>query len=545
MPILNYKGDILAGGGGSQGSVNKKPFPFATFGGGTWLNDNLVLLQVPRPDPQKGELGVWFPGNPEPAQFFGVAANDFAANGNAYVAWHPSRGVFGDLTLRLTGQLLSELSIAGTCGVRAVGPNGSIAYIPNRQVGTGLRLVDPDGTVTDIPNIEPYDVQVLGKQQVIWKHGAYGRPVPKPACPDAMGVILVPASDGDWLVYWSETTGFIAQLDGAADGYILGTTPTFYNHDAKLVNNEVMIAWSITNGEAPTDVFFSPLNRSLPRVPLVPNIQPVDIKPLPRKTWISPFFSHSDKYGDTPLSEFTGNAITVTTDAADPNPELNRIRNLGYPMIIGLGNPNVDPINLNQTIAWWVSGATLDELHKNVNVAMTMPEKPIIAYLDNLGWPLSKPDWITNRVWPSIQAYRLPNEDLHQFEIRMDSAILTVSNYGNPMFLTPRFDDFNGQGSIAQTMEVMPLYDTWLRHFLIVGFMPFSDRRGNGIARNPILHTQAKAFLDANPARPNRYDYWIPSSGVATALRNKLAQTTETIVLLPEEKKYILNLLPK
>jgi hypothetical protein len=53
------------------------------------------------------------------------------------------------------------------------------------------------------------------------------------------------------------------------------------------------------------------------------------------------------------------------------------------------------------------------------------------------------------------------------------------------------------------------------------------------------------AFLNANPARPNRFDYWVPSGSLAAALRNKLQQQTNTIVLMPEEKLYLLGLLPK
>jgi hypothetical protein len=114
--------------------------------------------------------------------------------------------------------------------------------------------------------------------------------------------------------------------------------------------------------------------------------------------------------------------------------------------------------------------------------------------------------------------------------------------YGRLGILVPRFDDFNGQGSIPQTLECMPVYDALMRDFPLFGFLPFSDRRGNGISKNQDLHDWAKAFLYANPTRPNRFDYW-QSAGTTmeTSLQNKFGQTTLLITLTDVEKKFILD----
>src|SRR5262249_53875257 len=55
---------------------------------------------------------------------------------------------------------------------------------------------------------------------------------------------------GVWWVYVSGDR-LIAQVDGATDGYVLSTGGVAFHHDAVVVDGEIVIAWSRTQGEAP------------------------------------------------------------------------------------------------------------------------------------------------------------------------------------------------------------------------------------------------------------------------------------------------------
>jgi hypothetical protein len=287
MPRLNPRRDVLAGIAGVQGSFNFLPYPFPTFGGGAPLTASLVLLSIPAPPPMDAQLATWAQGDAAPT-IFEEGANEWAADGGRWIARREGRGVYGSL---------GDLPAAGlpTPPAHAVGPDGTIAYVPDRQHGYGLVLVDPDGLAHDIPGIVPLDVQVLGAGQVLFRGGAYGRPVPVPALPDALELLLATVGDEDWIAYWSDALpGFVVQIDGAAEGYIIGTTPTFFNRDLRAINGELYIAWSTTQGEAPGDVGVQLIDRAAPRVALVPtppdpeeppvSTEPPDIEEPPPST---------------------------------------------------------------------------------------------------------------------------------------------------------------------------------------------------------------------------------------------------------------------
>ena len=202
-------------------------------------------------------------------------------------------------------------------------------------------------------------------------------------------------------------------------------------------------------------------------------------------------------------------------------------------------------MNLDLTVAWWVSGADLEELEREVRKALALPEKPVIAYLDRGAadaWPAQRPSWVTDRVWPAPQAYRDPGEPLQTFKARIESTLERVKGYGSYIALTPAFYTRNGAATVAEILESMPLYERWIRDYPIVAVMPFADRRPTGMLEHPEFRVWAKAFLEANPARPNRFDYWQPDSlDLKTVLGNKLGQSTETIALSAREKKFLLE----
>jgi hypothetical protein len=151
--------------------------------------------------------------------------------------------------------------------------------VPDRQAGNALVIVDVDAHMSGpITPIWPLDCQTLKRGTAIWRGGAFGTPTPRPGVGDAITIVAVDLPDGErWLAYWSNSIGFVVQLDGASDGYILGREGTFFNHHARAVNGELWVTYALTQGEAPETVRVVPINRAMARVPLVPpTIPPIE-----------------------------------------------------------------------------------------------------------------------------------------------------------------------------------------------------------------------------------------------------------------------------
>lgn len=267
MPIQNSVGDVICGGGGAQGSVNGKLYPFASEGRGCFIDDDTILVQL-----AAGHvLARWrwresdVPVVVDPPR----GANAMAGGGGKWLA-DGAGYVYG--------------SIPDWYGAALIGvaPDGTIAYYPNAQTGVGLVIVDPDGQVHAYADqIAKPAPQVVSAGVVIWERGAVGRDPLRPARTDAQGIQLVTVDGEDWLVYWAEPLGLVAQRDGATDGYLLGRDTWHYH--ARNVGGLLRVVWSVTDGEGPNDSRARIVNRTAPRVPLTVVGPPIDppLPPLP------------------------------------------------------------------------------------------------------------------------------------------------------------------------------------------------------------------------------------------------------------------------
>jgi hypothetical protein len=551
FPHINSRGEIVTGSGNvylhRPGAV---PTRLGTGWSPRWLNDDNIIYNG---DTRGTIVHEVLTGQ---ERKIAPAYNKIVAGGGYWA------GLFQGNPVTLV-QNNGSVSIAtfAECGLPAMSASGKLIYGTDYHADThALIVVKPDGTKQQV-----YVGMVMSasiceggwaasvyinrdtRRVVYARHGSFAASIGIELWEDP---VICDGPNGSLWVLSVTQTGLIFREAGSTMGYRWDGIELL-NPDVRLVNGLFVLAASDKVGTH----WLRVVDPTVGQVALVPQSVPFDpatvpqLPPLPRKMWVTPFFSHSKRYGDTPLADHVGNAITVV--AGDENnlagslrEELDRIRPLAQPMFVQ-GNTQVDAVNINQTIAWWVSGKDIEDLRFNVERALAKEEKPVIAYLDQRLWPSARPTWMTDRVWPAVQAYRSPGEVLGTFQATMETTLGRVQAYGQPIVLTPRFDDFNGQGSIQQTLECMPLFDRWLRDYFCVGIMPFSDRRGNGISKSPQLKAWAMAFLNANPARPNRFDYWVPSGSLAAALRNKLQQQTNTIVLMPEEKLYLLGLLLK
>jgi hypothetical protein len=257
---MDGRGHVLHGGGGLQGSLDGVPLPFATYGGGCWYDDIGTALEQLR-EPAPGTLA--FCRQAAAPALLPRGANDFAGGGGAFIAWLAGFGVWGTLEQRLAGtpeEIRAHLATAGTAGPRSVAPDGTIAYVPDRQNGYGLALVGPDGRAVVIPGVPPVDVQVLSAGVAIWRGGAEGRAPARPTLADAQGLQLQPFNGDDWLLYWSEARGAILQPDGNPNGILIDTRPFEFNASMRVVGAELWIAWSTTQGEGPNDLVICALD---------------------------------------------------------------------------------------------------------------------------------------------------------------------------------------------------------------------------------------------------------------------------------------------
>lgn len=485
-------------------------------------------------------------------------ANQVMAGGGVWAAWNLRDGVYAS-----TGLHLPE------SGLGDVGPEGQIAVKVHYQSAGPWDVVERDGTRWRLTDEDAVDIQLLGAahgdplrdgQRAIWRvgHAPRVRNLPTPVVLEGRNwrYRAVFWHDESWIVYFNEQWGLVAHPFHELRGFALRSGDAF-RHDATVVDGKLRVVWSTGPGElagelgyadrTTTDTRTDWSGTSTPPDPVRDPVLVPQVAAWPRKLWVAPYYSHSERYGDTPLEQHVGNAIVVVPDDSDRQAsllrELDRIRPLARPMIVP-GDLHVPQVNHNTTIAWIASAGTPEQLGPAVQMALEQPEKPVVAYMDTdvpERWPELRPSWVTDRVWPSVQAYRFPAEELDDFAARVERMLKRVAAYGQPLVLTPRFDDFNRHSTIERTIECMSLYDRWIREFAVVGVMPFADRRGNGIASHPELHAWARAFLMANPARPNRFDHWQPdSSDIDAVLRNKLRQTTELITLSAREKEYII-----
>jgi hypothetical protein len=438
----------------------------------------------------------------------------------------------------------------------AVGPDGAVAIKPRYHGAGGLVLVRQREQVS-LTEAEVGNVQLHGGDLASWtahdRPERHGLPVLDALSGKVWGLWQRQAPDGRWLAVYGRpgaSGGVDVVLQWAGEGprtglvVASGLTPGAWRPDLHVFPDGAMrVIWAVGEGELASDIREAWTHVEMVSRPLggtEPEPVPVPVvAPWPRKLWVVPFFSHHLRYGDTPLDAHAGNAILA--DVA----ELDRIRTLAWPMVIGVApEETVDAIHQNLTVAWWVSGRDADDLGHMVRSALQRPEKPVIAYLDRRGWPETRPDWVTSRVWPSLMAYRDPGEPLSAFEASVRADLERIARYGAPgIALTPGFYTRNGTAPLSEVLECMAVYERAIRDFGIVCVMPFADRRPTGMLDHPELKAWALAFARA-AERPSRWDYWQSEHADPDfVLSEKLKQTTPNIALSPAEKTRILGLL--
>jgi len=571
MPRINRLDHSLYLSGASQVALNKNPifprdYPLTAADGKNWFNDNQIFslgFSVNGEGFLAGRRIVMFILNRdgsfrEIGERFGI--NEYCAGGNSWaVLAYDAPGA--------AGYTLYNNTIFPSIIPIDFSSDGWFAY-KTQPTNLGLCLsapgANPNPAADQIepPNVKCEDVQLFPSGGILYRvgnvikqRGLANFPSVVKTTVNSFGQLRAFVWQGEWWILYQENIDLGRSLTHPADelsGYVFVTDKKDCNRPdaAEQADTSLLIVYSDeADTERPGDIQTKLFNVTDPRVNFgsislpPPSTGETMIASFERPMWQAPFFSHHPRYGDTSSDRHVGNAIYVDHD--DNNAE--RLLSLGYPLIVNVDHPRAKELSLNLTIAWFVSGGSMQELEALVNVVgREYEEKPIIAYLDGRNW-FPNQDWITDRVWPAIQAYRFPNEPLESFTENVGKAIIVANSHNRPMCLVSRFDDFNAQSTVNNILECMPHYEAWLRTYQFVAHMPFSDRRGNAIAINPLLWNQARAFQFAIPSqRPNRFDYWRPTdSSIKDILINKLGQSRAAVVLEPYLREHILEEKPE
>ena len=203
-------------------------------------------------------------------------------------------------------------------------------------------------------------------------------------------------------------------------------------------------------------------------------------------------------------------------------PDKSRVRDCPLPLILAYDTlPYTEGAKwsdyaaiMNRTLYYYVhcSGAGMHTGQAQWDRLMEEPEKPVIVYLDGRNWPSGMPSWMDrDRTLLAVQCYPLPTEDVDEFRAAMVAMCDKVKAFGVPMVITPCFYDQNGTLLIQQVLAHMPTYEYLVQKYPIVGIMPFSDQRADGMQKYPQLYDWLLRWLQAIPTRPNRYQWWTPS----------------------------------
>lgn len=361
MPRLSSRAQAVQGAGGVV-SVDGGP-QLATGWLAQWLDDDRIIYSGDRVEALNVVTG-------EVVTLHGRGVNNLSANGGKWLGWNSVDGLCGELAIEGGGTSLSYADGRG-----AIGRDGTVAYVPDRQLGSPTVLRAPDGSETAIHGA-PYGLQVLGPASAVWTGGALNAPAPPAGA-------ISPKVCGDWMVYYRDGQGLVGRRIGTSLGVIF-TTGSAFNHDAIEAGGDVLAAWSTTQGEMPGDLRTLRVSQC-PLVDLDAGGQIEPIPPVNRALWIFGF-------GDGTL------------------PVNCRMRKI--PGVIGTGIEALDGTPICHYVNGEPSDVNPDDIARAVDTARSqLPAgRPILAYVPH-GVRLP-----ANADWLGPECYMRKSETLEGFE---------------------------------------------------------------------------------------------------------------------------------
>src|SRR5258708_2674909 len=357
----------------------------------------------------------------------------------------------------------------------------------------------PAGVVGDADSL-----QIIGSQRALWFDGQHaqsaGIPPIRPALP-VSNPRRVEVGGEVWLVYWSNGTGMIAQLDGATDGYILETRPICFHMDAGCPDGtqDLLVVWSAPRGGGPGALVRRVVARTQPRVALAPpQPAPVTIGRFDHPVLIAPF--------KDPLGESDAPAEVVVNQTG---------QRTARPCIVAedsLAQPRSGPL------LGIYSEAGFDvDVRYALALAAQFHTRLFLAHDSIRAWTL--PPGL--RAWdvPLLELYLAQGESLAVTLARHhQQAQALLAQWPHDCGLIPMFYCQGG----APPHEVWPVGDVLALlarlseivnlspRFKVV--LPFAWRRDNGIDRHGELRATFQSLLEASPGLPNLTPVGVPLS---------------------------------
>lgn len=276
---FNARGQAALGVGDGIVSIDGRAI--SPGGGVAWIDDDKLLFQR-SPDYRlclyDGDLGTI-------TRVSGEGANQIAAGGNGgrWAAWLAGYGLY-----------TSDGIVKAEAGLLDVGPDGDLAFVPNRQTGVGFQI-DPDGSGTSYIDTDAivYDFRCAG-HRCFWYRTPSGQLRSNFIGPilDIVGErmyrpVLLSINAEWWVLYATGEPGDLrARPVNSPMGVIVddATLDHYYNHDAIVIGPDwrVKVGWSLRAGELPDDLRTKTVDlRTLPRVdfrqaahPAIPDVAP-------------------------------------------------------------------------------------------------------------------------------------------------------------------------------------------------------------------------------------------------------------------------------
>jgi hypothetical protein len=478
------------GSGGHQGSVDQQYVADAM--GPYWLNNDEIVY--PSYSGTISKLNPFIGSQPEVVAPRGC--NDLRADGDVWAAWLAGYGLFAS-----TGYYNA------IAGLVAVGPDGSIAYTPNRQEGVGCNVRRPDGTEWRLTNGIVYDLQLLGDELAIWTVSQHvqtvGLPPPQVLPGGVWGPKVATVGVDLYICYFSGSAGVVIHpyLDRSKGWVFAAPGVNAYNHDMKESGGTLKVVASSGAGELPSELMAEHYTPGI--TPMVPLYHEDPIAVIGKPCNVAWF-----EFNNPP---------------SPPLPPGNSLVSIRYELqedslrTVQFGPDGIDgDISRydGEQFSQFISGSSVEQIEERC----AQSRYPPVAYWDSRYWPRF-PN-LPEGAWLGIFGYCYANESPAQLESALRSYISSIPGHYRVAIVCQCYTSNN---SLTTDLKgLIPVYSRLARDFASNDFLlVFSDQgRATGLNDHPEVRPDWQQLFDGVKSmdngvvdgilvNPEKYWFWL------------------------------------
>jgi hypothetical protein len=240
---VNARGQVALGVGDGVVSIDGRAVGVGASGG--WQTADTICGQMS----STNRLATYDQRTNAWTEIAPRGANTIFAGGGVCAGWLAGFGLFTTTGLHLPH-----------AGLLGVGPDGAVAYVPDRQVGVGATVREQDGSEWRLSDGVVRDLQLLGARRAIWtlNQRVLTMGVPTPLTLARVWRPRYVQFGAHWYVtYWTDLGGartVMHRETGPKCGWVVTTGDNAFAHDAVALPNVIRIAWSQHEGERPEDL---------------------------------------------------------------------------------------------------------------------------------------------------------------------------------------------------------------------------------------------------------------------------------------------------